>query len=113
MFLHVLEAVDNRARAHAALHQLLTQYGWALFAAGLKLGGLERLESFLDLLARYAKIGGSLVEVALRAGEGQALADELLAGGGEMGVGFRSRRQAPNTCLCRPSEPLPRQPDGT
>lgn len=47
------------------------------------------MEGFLHLLARYPQIGSSLVEVALRAGEGQALANELLAGGGEMGVGFR------------------------
>jgi len=51
-------------------------------------GGLDGLKGFLDFRARGAKIGGRFIEVAVHAGERQALTDQMLSGRGEMGVGL-------------------------
>ena len=52
------------------------------------LAGFDSLKSFLDLPLRSLQVEGGLLEVTVRAGERQALADQLLAGGGKMRVGL-------------------------
>jgi len=61
----------------------------ALLALGIGAGdlaGRNGLEGFVDLPLRGPELEGCLLEVAVRAGERQTLADQLLAGGGKMCV---------------------------
>jgi len=52
------------------------------------LASLDSLKGFFDLPLRSPEIEGCLLEVTVRTGERQALADQLLAGGGKMRVGL-------------------------
>jgi hypothetical protein len=55
------------------------------------LASCNSLESFFDLPLRSLELEGCLLEVAVRAGERQALADQLLTGGRKMRVGLTGR----------------------
>ena len=55
------------------------------------LASCNSLESFLDLPLRSLKLEGCLLEVAVRAGERQALADQLFTGGRKMRMGLAGR----------------------
>ena len=62
-----------------------------LLALGIgagNLASLDSLKSFLDLPLRSMQIERCPLEVTVRAGERQALSDQLLAGGGKMRVGL-------------------------
>jgi hypothetical protein len=62
-----------------------------LLVPGIGVGDLARrnsLKGFLDLPLCSPEIEGCLLEVTVRAGERQALADQLPAGGRKMRVGL-------------------------